>query len=348
MAHIRWKKHTLLFREPGGTSRGILHEKPSWFLLWEDPDFLYPAMGECSIIPDLSPDPPHLIERKLDEICRHLGGGDTAPDLRGFPTLAFGLEILRKDVEAKGSKELFPGPFTRGEKGIPINGLIWMGAIDSMKAQVRAKVKQGFSCLKLKVGAIDFGEELHLLQWIRHEFRNDNLELRVDANGGFTPASALEKLKRLSDCALHSIEQPIRAGSWQEMAALCEKTPLPIALDEELIGLFGDQKTEALDVIKPQYIILKPSLAGGWEATDEWIAAAKARNIGWWVTSALESNIGLNAITQYTDTKNVTLPQGLGTGGLYTNNVDSPLYIQGRFLNWDQTKNWTLKPLLDE
>src|SRR5690606_9836442 len=235
----------------------------------------------------------------------------------------------------------FPSEFTRGEAAIPINGLVWMGDNLFMKEQISEKLKQGFTCIKMKIGAIDFKTELELLKSIRKEFSASEVELRVDANGAFSKNEALEKLKVLSDLKLHSIEQPIKQGQWQEMARLCEETPLPIALDEELIGVFSEEeKSNLLDTIKPQFIILKPSLIGGFRGSDSWIKLGEKHNAGWWITSALESNVGLNAISQYTFTKNSKLPQGLGTGSLYTNNIDSPLQVSKGELKYDPSKVW--------
>lgn len=239
--------------------------------------------------------------------------------------------------------KLFDTDFTAGNASIPINGLIWMGDKDFMKQQIVEKLNTGFSCIKMKIGAIDFASEIALLKSIRQTFSRDEIELRVDANGAFSPKGALDKLQQLAALDIHSIEQPIKQGQWQEMARLCKDTPLPIALDEELIGVFTlDEKIKLLDTIKPQYIILKPSFIGGFKGTDEWIALAEKRNIGWWITSALESNIGLSAIAQYTATKNSTLPQGLGTGSLYTNNIPAPLTVKaGAILN-DTSQQWDL------
>ena len=223
-----------------------------------------------------------------------------------------------------------------------------MGDKSFMKEQIAQKLSEGFSCIKMKIGAIDFKTEIDLLQNIRSEFSASEIELRVDANGAFTPNDALEKLQLLSELELHSIEQPIKQGQWQEMAALCEQTPLPIALDEELIGVFSlSEKQKLLETIQPQYIILKPSLIGGFKGSDEWISLAQKQNIGWWITSALESNVGLNAISQYTFTKNVKLPQGLGTGSLYTNNISSPLRISNGTLLYDTNLSWETNLIKD-
>ena len=249
-------------------------------------------------------------------------------------------------LQAATPFQLFDTPFSRGEKGISINGLIWMGDQAFMKQQIKEKLKNGFSCIKMKIGAIDFASEIALIRSIREEFNSDEIELRVDANGAFSPKGALEKLKQLAHLDIHSIEQPIKQGQWQEMAALCEQTPLPIALDEELIGVFyAEEKNKLLDTIKPQYIILKPSFIGGFRGTDNWIELAEKSGVGWWITSALESNVGLNAIAQYTSTKNSILRQGLGTGSLYANNIPSPLEICEGEIRYTIEKKWNLETL---
>lgn len=349
MARCTWKKHTLDFIRPSGTSRGVLHTKDAWFLLCEEDGFSQPAIGECSIIQGLSPDPMDTYEHTLDTVCQWLNHQGDKPDLRAYPSIRFGLEMLEKDRATRGSKHWFPSAFTAGEANMRINGLIWMGTPEFMKQQVRAKVAGGFTCIKLKIGAIDFGQELAMLEWIRSEYSEQDLELRVDANGAFPVTEALEKLSRLSELDLHSIEQPIKAGQLEDMAELCARTPLPIALDEELIGINDPlEMKDLVEITQPQYIVLKPSLLGGWAATDAWIEAAEAQDVGWWITSALESNIGLSAIAQYTYTKDVFLPQGLGTGALYSNNFDCPLYLQGQFVHWATGDGWNLSPLQNE
>jgi L-alanine-DL-glutamate epimerase-like enolase superfamily enzyme len=266
--------------------------------------------------------------------------------LRAFPSIHFGLEIALKDLEVKASKLLYPSQFTDNEQAIPINGLIWMGVKDFMFEQIKTKLASGFQCIKLKIGAIDFESELELLKYIRQEFSPNDIEIRVDANGAFAPANALEKLKRLSDFQLHSIEQPIRQGQWENMAQLCSETPLPIALDEELIGVFSmADKAQLLAIIQPQYLIFKPSLIGGYKGTTEWIQLCKQKNIPWWITSALESNIGLNGIAQWTATLDNPMPQGLGTGQLYTNNFDSPLVVEHGSIFYKRDRDWDLSKL---
>ena len=341
--HATYKTYTLDFKRPAGTSRGVMHSKDTWFLeLTQDGK---KGIGECGLLKGLSVDDVPSYEAKLQWVCDNINLGKAAllNELEEFPSLQMGVETAFMSCAANNPFVLFPSAFTKGEEGIVTNGLIWMGDKAFMQQQIKEKIAQGFRCIKLKIGAIDFATEYELLKGIRAEFSSADIELRVDANGAFTPDTALEKLKRLSDLQLHSIEQPIKAGQWDTMAQLCAQTPLPIALDEELIGVFGDdQKAKLLQTIQPQYIILKPSLVGGFLGSDSWIALAEKLDIGWWVTSALESNIGFNAIAQYTYTKNNTMPQGLGTGGLYTNNISSPLVLTGERLYYNQSHKWDL------
>jgi len=340
MLHASYNKHTLIFKRPGGTSRGVLSTKGSWFIkVWDDENPETFGLGECSIIYGLSPDPMERFEEKLNELTKNINLY-LEVNLSEFPSIKFGLETALLDLASGGKRVLYPSPFTRGESSIPINGLIWMGAFDFMRQQIIEKLEAGFDCIKLKIGAIDFEQELQLLKLIRSDFKENELELRVDANGAFKPDEALEKLKRLSDYHIHSIEQPIRQNQWKEMAALCEQSPIDIALDEELIGLDDAAIPKMLDTIQPQYIILKPSLLGGFKRSELFIENAEKRNIGWWVTSALESNIGLNAIAQWTATLNNPMPQGLGTGKLFTNNIDSPLEIMSAWLKYNPKTAW--------
>jgi L-alanine-DL-glutamate epimerase-like enolase superfamily enzyme len=258
-----------------------------------------------------------------------------------FPSIQFGLEQAFLSLQSENKFQLFPSEFCKGKESITINGLVWMGDQQFMKKQIQEKLNSGFSCIKMKIGAIDFDAEVALLKTIRKEFSSNEIELRVDANGAFKPKNALEKLKTLSELDLHSIEQPIKQGQLPEMALLCENTPLPIALDEELIGVFSTQeKQEVIKMVKPQFIILKPSLVGGFGGTTEWIDIAKKNNVDWWITSALESNIGLNAIAQFTHTLKNKLPQGLGTGGLFTNNFESPLEVKNGTLHYNNSNKW--------
>ena len=331
MYTIKIVPRRLHFKQPAGTSRGSYTTRDVWYLhLTSDkyPDRV--GIGECAPLPKLSCDDMQGYESVLAHICNEVTeqGGFSVESLRDYPSILFGLETAFRHLE-RGCFELWDTPFPRGEVGIPINGLIWMGDYKKMLEQIEAKMAVGFRCIKLKIGAINFEEELALLRFIRSHFSAKEVELRVDANGAFAPADAMEKLKRLAELDLHSIEQPIRAGQWEDMARLTAETPLPIALDEELIGInIPERKQCLLDSVHPQYIILKPSLHGGMAGGNEWIREAEKRNIGWWITSALESNIGLNAIAHWCATFNNPLPQGLGTGALFTNNVDMPLEVR--------------------
>ncbi len=336
-----YHQYILEFKRPSGTSRGILKTKETWFITLEENG--RKGIGECGILRSLSIDDRPDYKEKMVWVCNniHLGLNGLVNELVEFPSIQFGLEQAFLSLRSKTSFELFPSNFTQSKEGININGLIWMGEKDFMKTQIQEKLQQGFRCIKMKIGAIDFETEIELLKSIRKEFSAEDIELRVDANGAFLPNNALEKLKRLSEYHLHSIEQPIKQGQFQEMAMLCEKTPLPIALDEELIGVFDvTKKKELLLTINPQYIILKPSLIGGFKGSKEWIDSANNHNIAWWTTSALESNIGLNAIAQWTHTLENKMPQGLGTGSLFTNNFDSPLEVKNGYLQYNKNKNW--------
>lgn len=336
-----YKKYTLQFKRPSGTSRGILTEKETWFIVIEHDG--KKGIGECGILRTLSIDDRPDYEDKLRWTCEniHLGKEELWKALLEFPSIQFGVEMAFLSLENENPFVLYPSAFTEGKKAIPINGLVWMGSPEFMKAQIEEKLEQGFTCIKLKIGAIDFQQELDLLAYIRSHFDEKTIEIRVDANGAFDSTEALNKLNQLHVYKLHSIEQPIKAGQIIEMSDLCQKTPFPIALDEELIGVFTyEEKVTLLDTIQPQYIILKPSLIGGIKGSLEWIRLAEERNIGWWITSALESNIGLNAIAQFTFTLNSKMPQGLGTGGLYTNNFDCPLKIEKGHLIYDFSYKW--------
>jgi o-succinylbenzoate synthase len=334
-------KYILQFKTPSGTSRGILKTKETWFLYLSKEDKF--GVGECGLFRGLSIDDRPDYEDKLKWVCNNieLGLDILLAKTIHFPSIQIGLEQAFLSLQSTSPYKLFVSNFTESNKAIDINGLIWMGDREFMNDQIKEKIAQGFRCLKMKIGAIDFATEVQLLASIRKEFSINDIELRVDANGAFKPSEALEKLKILSNYDLHSIEQPIRQGHYQEMALLCEETPLPIALDEELIGVFDvTKRTKMLQIIKPQYIILKPSLVGGFKESLEWIELAKKSGIGWWVTSALESNIGLNAIAQWTATLKSSMPQGLGTGGLFTNNFDSPLEVYKGGLYYNKNKNW--------
>lgn len=337
-----YKKYILQFKQASGTSRGVLRTKETFFLQIKNHGKI--GVGECAIFRGLSIDDVPNYESKLQWLCNniHLPKQELLKELIEYPSIQFGLEQALLSLQSNDRFTLFPSNFTNGKEAININGLVWMGTADFMKQQIKEKLESGFTTIKLKIGAIDFDTELSLLKSIRKEFTKKEITLRVDANGAFKPSEALEKLKRLSDLELHSIEQPIRVKQWYEMAELCAKTPLDIALDEELIGVFETKdKAQILASIKPQYIILKPSLIGGIQGANTWIALAEKQHIGWWVTSALESNIGLNAIAQYTYSLDVKMPQGLGTGSLFTNNITSPLQVKKGDLWYANELDWS-------
>ncbi len=340
-----YQSYFLQFKRPSGTSRGVLHTKESWFLKIAHEGHW--GIGECGLLRGLSADDRDDYASKLQWVCENIHLGMALYDqLQEFPSIQFGLEMALHSFKSQDPFLLNPSEFTEGKESIPINGLIWMGDKQFMKEQMRQRLHEGFQCIKMKIGAIEFDTEIALLQSLRKEFSADEIEIRVDANGAFSPEEALEKLKILSDFDLHSIEQPIKQGQWEAMATLCEQTPLPIALDEELIGLFTDEeKDRMMETIQPQYIILKPSFIGGYQGSDGWIERAENLGAGWWITSALESNVGLNAISQYTFTKNSKLPQGLGTGSLYTNNIPSPLIVRQGHLFYQSEKPWDISPL---
>lgn len=361
---IRIIPKTLHFKQPAGTSRGVYTTRNVWYINIKDNEKGYHGTGECAPLPALSCDDLPDYKKVLENICNKVVSESSKYNSYeeitekltsivgiNYPSILFGLETAFRslisssyicDKENSGKKEstsgikLWDTTFSKGESGIPINGLIWMGNFEEMFGRIEEKMKAGFRCIKLKIGAIDFEKELELIKHIRRHFSEKDIELRVDANGAFSPQDAPYKLDALSKYGLHSIEQPIKAGQWNEMAKLCASTPLPIALDEELIGINEtSRKTELLETISPQYIILKPSLHGGIHGSEEWIKLAKERGIGSWVTSALESNIGLNAIAQWCATLNPDMPQGLGTGLLFTDNIDYPLNIKGDCLWFD-------------
>lgn len=334
-----FKKHQLKFKIPSVTSRGVMTTKTSWFLILKEEDKR--GIGECSLLEGLSPDDPEQIEFLLSTLCEALETNTELPELIRWPAVQMGLEMALRSLQSETKFSLFPSLFLEGKKQIPINGLVWMGDFEYMNAQIQLLLNSGFDCIKLKIGAIDFESELKLLNQIRKAYSESEITIRVDANGAFKPKEALEKLKRLSDYQIHSIEQPIGVGQWRKMTELCHQSPVAIALDEELIGPRNQtQKQKLIDEIDPQYIILKPSLLGGFLQSEEWIKIAENSSVGWWVTSALESNIGLNAISQWTYQLGVSIPQGLGTGSLFTNNISSPLFIKKGCLGMDNSLTW--------
>ncbi len=332
---ISVSERTFHFKQPAETSRGVYVTRHSWFLEMTSPQLPeVRGIGECAPLPQLSCDDIPEYERILKDVCRMIcrTGKIDVDMLRPYPSMLFGLETAWQNLHA-GDVKLFDTPFGRGEEGIPINGLVWMGAYDEMLARIEEKLRMGFRCIKMKIGAIEFAKEIALIRHIRERYTKEQIELRVDANGGFTPDEALKKLEILARYDIHSIEQPIRQHRWNDMVRLCRESPVPIALDEELIGVNIPAMKEALlDTIRPAFIVLKPSLHGGMHGTEEWIRMAAQRGIGSWITSALESNVGLNAIAHLTAKLYgpvINLPQGLGTGTLFTDNIDMPIAIKG-------------------
>lgn len=327
------EEKTLHFKQPAGTSRGVYTTRKIWLVRLSDGE--REGVGECAPLPDLSCDAMEdeeyrsILNRVCEEFCERQELDNDS--WRQYPSMLFGLETAWLNMT--NGDRLFDTAFSRGEVGIPINGLVWMGSYEEMLKRMEEKLEKGFRCVKLKIGAIDFDQELDLVKRIRERFSHHEVELRLDANGAFKYEEALYKLELLSQYAIHSIEQPIKAGQWAYMAELCRESPLPIALDEELIGVNNpEMKRHMLNIIKPRYIILKPSLHGGMQGCREWIETAKDMGIGSWITSALESNIGLNAIAQFASDvygDHITMPQGLGTGQLFTDNIDMGLEIRG-------------------
>jgi o-succinylbenzoate synthase len=323
-----YHKYILHFKQPSGTSRGVLTDKETWFLVLEENG--KKGIGECGILRGLSADDRPDYEEKLQWVCDniHLGAEKLWEELMEFPSIQFGVEMAFLSLQSENPFVLLPSKFTSGAASIAINGLVWMGDEAFMKRQIEEKIEQGFRCIKMKIGAIDFEKEKALLRFIRQNFDAETMEIRVDANGAFSENEALDKINQITGFQIHSIEQPIQKNKTDTMSVLCKNTQLPIALDEELIGIFSlADKESLLQKVRPQYIILKPSFIGGFRGTSEWIALAEKYQIGWWITSALESNIGLNAIAQFTFLQNNPMPQGLGTGALYTNNFESPLQV---------------------
>ncbi|PXX25594.1 o-succinylbenzoate synthase [Arenibacter sp. ARW7G5Y1] len=336
-----YKKYILDFKRPSGTSRGVMTQKETFFIILEkDKKF---GIGECGILRGLSADDVPDYEDRLKWTCDNINLGEDRlwETLMDYPSIQFGVEQAFLSLNSRTPFLLYPSEFTDSNIPIIINGLIWMGDEHFMHQQIQQKLEEGFKCIKLKIGAIDFEKEITLLKSIRNKYSEKEIELRVDANGAFLPSEAMHKLECLSPFNLHSIEQPIKAGNANKMKKLCLNPPIPIALDEELIGIANvTEKEKLLQTIRPQYIILKPSLIGGFRGSMEWIRVAEKLNIKWWVTSALESNIGLNAIAQWTYTLDNPLPQGLGTGGLYTNNFKCPLKVNNGTISYEKTGSW--------
>jgi o-succinylbenzoate synthase len=350
MIKASYLKRNLIFKQPAGTSRGVLRQKDIYYLvLNKSGNSSKTGIGEIAPIPGLSPDAVPGLQEKIEDLVEKINKGKEIDqrEFTGFPAIRFGYETALKGLIAESPVLLYPSEFTKGAKGIRINGLIWMGSKEFMLQQVAEKLTAGFTCLKLKIGAIDFESELEILRSIRKRYSAEQLEIRVDANGAFSPGNAIEKLEQLAKFELHSIEQPIKQGQFSGMKKLCKNSPVPVALDEELIGISQkEEKENLLNFVSPQYIILKPTLVGGIKAAEEWISIAEKRRIGWWVTSALESNVGLNAIAQWTATLGTNNFQGLGTGALFTNNIKSPLFVEKGMLGYNSADTWNLKTIL--
>lgn len=351
---VDYKKYRMDFKFDAGTSRGVLKTKDTFFIRVGSDRFsgLF-GYGEAGPLPRLSVDDVPDFEERLGAVCREIAEFQVPATQTGIldfvgqavpvelPSVRFALEVALLDLIRGGKREIIPNTFYEGPTEIDINGLIWMGERDFMFEQIGRKLEEGYKCIKIKIGSIDFEQECELLSYIRDRYPIREMSLRVDANGAFSKEEALPKLERLSVYGLHSMEQPIRQGDWEAMRDLCRSSPVPIALDEELIGIHtAEEKAGLLDEIQPQFIILKPTLIGGMVSTKEWIALAEQRHIGWWMTSALESNIGLNAIAQLTATYNPLIPQGLGTGQIYRNNIDSPLAVRKGMIYYDNEKIW--------
>ena len=335
--------YRLIFKAPAGTSRGILLHKDTYFLkVWDESNPEVYGLGECALFKGLSREDTPLYESKLREMCQNIALG-ISTDLSEYSSLQFGLETALCDLSNGGRRVVVDTPFVHGETSIPINGLVWMGSFDEMSARIEEKLSAGFTTIKLKIGAIDFESELELIRQLRGRFSSETLTIRVDANGGFSPEEALPKLNRLAAYGIHSCEQPIKPNQWAEMRKICAESPIHIALDEELIGITDPmQMFMLLREIAPQYLIIKPSLMGGFAGAQEWLKMAKMTNTGAWFTSALESNVGLNAIAQVVAKFNPLIPQGLGTGALYTNNIESPLYQKADYLAYNPEGKWVL------
>lgn len=333
---LQFAPYILKFKEPAGTSRGVLTEKPTCYMrLFDENNPSRYGVGEAAVFPGLSPEADDRFFYKLMELQANVRLGRST-DLSHFPSLQFGFEQCIRDFTGGCNGIYYPSQFVAGIQSIQINGLVWMGNREEMMERMEKKLEEGFSCIKFKIGAIDWKSEIDMIETVRKRYNRDRVEIRVDANGAFDMDHALPRLKHLADLGVHSIEQPIKAGQPLMMQFLCQVSPLPIALDEELIGKFSmEEKARTLDAIHPRYIVIKPTLTGGYSGAEEWIKLAEERNIGWWITSSLESNIGLNALAQWTATLGNKMPQGLGTGALFTNNLDAPINLEGDKLRYN-------------
>lgn len=342
MLKASYKKYVLKFHAPAITSRATMLDKETYFIkVWDESAPHIYGLGECAIFRGLSSDDTPYYEQQLDLICRNIN--QISISEIEHSSIRFGVETAINDLKNGGERIVFQSNWIKGQNPIPINGLIWMGDYSEMLGRINEKLEAGFNCIKLKIGGIDFNKEVKLLKYIRSNFSSDDLQIRLDANGAFSPENALNCLEKLSKYKIHSIEQPIKPNQWDKMALICKNSPIPIALDEELIGIDKyDIKCQLIETISPSYLILKPSLCGGFIGSEEWIKLTKNYNIGWWITSALESNIGLNAIAQWVSTLSINMPQGLGTGALYKNNIESPLEQIDDVLTYNLNKQWQI------
>jgi len=347
MLEAKFTRYDLMFKEPARTSRAVMNSKRTYFIkVYERslPEVF--GLGECALFEGLSCDDVPDYEEKLCRVCADIN--NLCPDdLVEFPSMRFGVETAMFDLKNGGCRRPFPSKWSQGEGSIVINGLVWMGSIEEMRRRIDEKIAAGFSCLKFKIGGEDFDSEYQLLENVRRHYSPRELTIRLDANGAFTPENAMARLNRLSSLTIHSIEQPIKPLQHEAMARLCCDSPIPIALDEELIGVNNpEEKHSLLEKLKPRYIILKPALCGGFSGAMEWISIASLTGIGWWATSALESNVGLNAIAQWVSGMENDMPQGLGTGALYTNNITSPVSQRGEVLIYEPSRQWELPRLI--
>ncbi len=335
--------YTLNFITPGGTSRGVMTVKDTYFIkIWDEDNPDAYGIGECALFKGLSAEDDDKYESKLRELCKNVESGEQT-DLSCHSSILFGFESAILDFSNGGRRVYYPSKFHTGEYKIPINGLVWMGEKEAMLSRIDEKVAAGFHTIKLKIGALDFRQELEMIEYVRTRYSEKDLEIRVDANGGFNAENVMQRLDALSKYQIHSIEQPIKAGQWEIMADVCKQSPIPIALDEELIGITNPMiMMELLRNIRPHYIILKPSLMGGMSGSLEWLKMAAQFQIGGWVTSALESNIGLNALAQWVTTLEPKIPQGLGTGMVFSNNIESPLEQKEDYLVYNPSKKWNI------
>jgi len=336
---LAYLPYRLKFKSPATTSREVMTEKVTCFLkIYDEADPTHFGIGEAAVFPGLSPEANEGFEYKLVELLANIAIGKPT-DLTRHSSIQFGLEQAIYDYSSGCKGAYFPTDFVAGKADITINGLVWMGSGGEMRQRALDKLSNGFHCVKFKIGALDWAAELAMLKEIRA--LNDSLEIRVDANGGLKQNIIMEQLAALADLNVSSIEQPIPKGNIEAMAKLCKETPVPIALDEELIGVYTfEERERLLNEIHPQYIVLKPALCGGFSGAEQWIECARQLGIGWWITSALESNVGLNALAQWTAGFKPTMAQGLGTGALYTNNFEVPLVLEGEKLRYDNSQSF--------